>query len=440
LRRVSGFEAVCAFEPLARLVQRDGTLDGAVPLRVAQACVPLLEGNAFGHQIVFSKRLTARVRLGRRTLATSPELDAVDRGHRAAVPLLAARGLLRARGAWHAQLAKSWWWSERGVLRIWTGLLVRPRPGTLLRVSGAGSRAILGLGVRTAWIAGEDLVPLVIDFDRVEDGTRLEGEVATVAAVAPGLGIDVVGLDEAPELGHAHAAFYDAKYFATKKGEVTRKYRKLVNRAAKARDEEGEEGAIGERGCVAHLAGPAPEVVTIDRVLGAAAMAPEALPRGVPPVGVVRFANAVPFTAHFDGNTLAVEPDRAVLARGARLVERELAKACGEEILTGHEGASLYLTKYFTPHPHGEPHFFVKPWAFLRTPPGWSSVLEGVRGDGFDIMRGVVWTDRFHATPAVFSVRPAARVRVREGAPLLDAVPVPRKLLAESFSLTRLET
>ena len=97
--------------------------------------------------------------------------------------------------------------------------------------------------------------------------------------------------------------------------------------------------------------------------------------------------------------------------------------------------SGFYLTKYFTPHPNGEPHFFVKPWAFTSTPHGWSSVLEGTRGDGWDVMRGVVWTDRFHATPAVFSLQPGRRVRVPEGAPLLEVTAVPRRLLGEGFTM-----
>jgi hypothetical protein len=214
MRRVKGFEALAAFEPLASLTKRDGTLDGAVPLRVAQACVPLLEGNALGHQIVFGRRLVVRSRLGRRGLEATRELEEVDRAHRAAVPFLAAHGFLRRGGAWHVQLEKKWWWVERGVLRIWTGLLVRPRKGTWLRVSGAGSRAILGLGVRTSWIAD-------------------------------------------PELARAHVAFYDAKYFATKKGEVTKKYRRNLSNARKQEDEADAPATIR----IAHVAGPRPEVV-----------------------------------------------------------------------------------------------------------------------------------------------------------------------------------
>lgn len=424
-----GFEVLAAFEPLARLVKREGTLDGSVPLRVAQACVPLLEGNAFGHQVVFSKRLVVRAGLGRRGLEATRELAEVDRAHAAAIPYLAAHGYLRRGGPWHAQLGKKWWWIEKGVLRVWTGLLVRPRRGTWLRVTGAGSRAPLGVTVRTSWIGDEDaLVPLVVDFEDVRDGARLEGEIATIAPVIPDVEAQIVSLRDAPSLGEAHAAFYDAKYFATKKGEVTKKYRRTIVRGKS--NEARPPGIVR----VAHLAGPEPEIVEIDRVIGPTSTSPVVAPRGRR-LRFVRFFNAVSFTAHFDGNTLAIEPDRAMLRRGARAVESELTAALGEGFVPSHEGAVLYLTKYFTPHPHGEPHFFVKPWAFMETAEGWSSVLEGVRGDGFDVMRGVVWTDRFHATPAVFSLAPMRKIRVPEKAPLLDVVSVPRTLVDEGFEM-----
>jgi len=433
----TGFEALAAFEPVARLVKRDATLDGAVPLRVAQACVPLLEGNAFGHQVTFGKRLVVRSRLGRLSLESSPALEDVDRAHRAAVPFLVAQGILERGGAWATQLAKKWWWTERGTLRVWTGLLVRPRRGTWLRVSGAGSRAILGLHVRTTWIGDQDdaPVPLVVDIEDASDGTRLEGEVATIAAVTPDVRVEIVSLRDAPALALAHAEFYDAKYFATKKGEVTKKYRRVIGRT------KDDEAAGPARVRIAHFGGPKPEIVRVERVLCASSTTPVAAPRDGRALEIARFLNAVPFRAHYDGNTLDVEPDREALARGARAVEAELAGALPDLLASNSEskGAVLYLTKYFTPHPHGEPHFFVKPWAFTQTPPGWSSVLEGVRGKGFDVMRGVVWTDRFHATPAVFSVAAQERIRVAAGAPLVDALAIPRTLQAEGFTMTKVE-
>jgi len=80
-------------------------------------------------------------------------------------------------------------------------------------------------------------------------------------------------------------------------------------------------------------------------------------------------------------------------------------------------------------HPPGEPHFFVKPFALTKTPPGWSCLLEGIDSDGSDaepddVWRGVVRTDALRATPAVFHLwRQGVAFVVPEGQPLLHAIP-----------------
>ena len=408
------FEVHAVHEPLARIVKRDGTLDGAVPLRVAQACVPMLEGNALGRSISFAKRIVFRSRLGRKSFADTEPFAAVDRAHRAAVPMLVADGLIERGGEWHRRLEKSWWWIERGIVRVWTGLVVTPREGTWLRICGPGNRGAIGARVRPSYIAGGQTVPLVIDFDVLDDDTRLEGNVATVIPIVPAVSAKIEGAEGAADLLAAHADFYDAKYFATKKGETTKKYRRTITK----NDEPPAKAPAVIR--VAHLAGPKPEVVTIGEALGASSTSPVRAPRGER-FDVVRFSNAVPFAAHYDGNTLDVHPDRDALMKGGRAVEAAVGDALGK-------GALLYLTKYFTPHPHGEAHFFVKPWAFTETPRGWSSVLDGIRGEGYDVMRGVVWTDRFHATPAVFDVVPMRVVKVPQGAPLIEVFAIPRNL------------
>src|SRR5262249_49765448 len=62
LRRVIG-EVLDILGGLVRLTRRSPTLDGSVPLRVARACLPLLEGNAYGLQLVLTRPLTVRRRL-----------------------------------------------------------------------------------------------------------------------------------------------------------------------------------------------------------------------------------------------------------------------------------------------------------------------------------------------------------------------------------------
>ncbi|WP_438019137.1 hypothetical protein WMF18_08745 [Sorangium sp. So ce315] len=455
---------------LCRLTRRAGDLDGAVPLRVAKACVPLLEGNAFGLQITLARPIEVQRRLGSlRAEPAGEHREALLRAHRAALPRLVSQGFLAPEGAWHRALRGGLAWTCRtGLgpprLRLWTGLLVRPDPGVWLRVAGAANRRNVLIEVSEAHVADDGaFVPLVVEL-RVRDEAprvlRLEGEIGCVAPVRPDVRIEACALEDAPEVGQAHAAFYDARYFAAKQGEVTRKYRRLVGSRARAGQGSAAEGSAEQGGAAegsaaegsrpgAGNAGPArarlvvagpgaPEIAEITEVTTAAGPDPVPWRGGARRLESIVVRNAVPFRATFDGHTLAVAPQAPRLAEGAAAVERTFARVFGEDFNAGNRGALWYLTKYFTPHPPGEPHFFVKPWAFTTTPPGWSSLLDGVHGDGYDVMRGVVETDVFFATPAVFHVRRiGAPIEVPEGAPLLRILPVPRALLRAGFREAR---
>ena len=418
---------------LARLVKRSGDLNGSVPLRVARGCAPLFEGNAFGFQICLrqpiglrcgGRRGSGRGR-GRGRVAVelaAPYGEALVAAHRAVLPMLVARGLIAPGSVLPTQFADDFVQIEdqgtgRVRVRLWTGLLARPDPGVWLRVSGTANRRNRFIDVDEQFIADDGaFAPLILDIELrgdAPDRVRLEGELGTVAPVVPGVTIDEVPLAEAPEVGRGHAAFYDGAYFEAKRDEVTRKYRKMKLGSELASSD-------SPARCRVITAGPAAHTIT-----GA--------------VSRVVFANHVPFEASFDGYALAVEPDQRALRAGAREVERTFAEALGPTFLGQNHHAMKYFTKYFTHHPPGEPHFFVKPWAFVQTPPGWSCLLEGVHGDGFDVLRGVVATDVFHATPAVFHVFwTGAPIRVGFGAPLLQVMPIPRRLLHAGFRQTLL--
>jgi hypothetical protein len=429
---------------LCRLTRRTGDLDGAVPLRVAKACVPLLEGNAFGLQITLRRPLEIRRRLGALTiLALGDDREALFRAHRAALPRLVAQGFLAEEGAWHRALRDGFAFRGRGSLgrprlRLWTGLLVRPDPGLWLRVASAANRRNLLIEVSEAYLSDDGaFIPLIVELGLTAGAParlRLEGEIGCLAPVLPDVQIEARSLAEVPEVGRAHADFYDASYFAAKKGQVTRKYRRLVGRA----DAEPET-RVGAPRCLLVAAGPvAPEITEVAEVTTAAGPDPVARAAGQGRLASVVVRNAVSFRASFDGLTLAIDPDARTLAEGAEAVTRSFGAVYGEDFLAAHRGALWYLTKYFTPHPPGEPHFFVKPWAFFQTAPGWSSLLEGVHGDGYDVMRGVVETDVFFATPAVFHVhRIGAPIEVPSGAPLLRVLPIPRSLLGKGFREVR---
>ena len=394
---------------LATLKRRTGTLDGSVPLRAAQACVPLVEGNAFGLQLTLNKPLTIERRLGRK-----PKLIG-DIAHGAALPRLVAHGHVGP--AWARAFADGPLFEHRGVLHLFTGLLVRASEGMVVRVSANANRRSVLYDVDEVLVGDDALTPLVLAIRAKKGGSlRLEGELATLGEVALDVPIERVALRDAPEVGRAHVAFYDAHYFANKKGESTKKYRKLIAPL----DDEREEGAtrVVEAGPVSL------SIERCERFLTPASPTPVREKRGV---SRIAFDALLSFEAMFDGHALTVTRDDAALARDARKLERLWNDVFGEGFVQEHRGALFYLTKYFTPHPHGEPHFFVKPWAFVQTPRGWSSLVEGTIGEGFEVMRGVVATDVFHAAPAVFRVhRVGEPVRVREGTRLLEVIPIPR--------------
>lgn len=398
---------------LARLAKRRGDLGGSVPLRVARGCDPLFEGNAFGFQITLTHPMTLRRGPQGWGVEMDPAHAALAARQRGVLSRLAAQGCALEGLAGFADRVVQLEPTAPGHarVRLWTGLCVRPDTGVWLRVSATANRRNRALEVAEHFIPdGGACVPLILSIGlspHTPDRVNLVGEIATLAPVAPGARIVEVPLVQAPEIGAAHTAFYDKAYYETKRGQVTRKYRKLSLPA-------GEQGDAPAR-C---------RVVTVG---------PSAHTLGTHPVADVTFANLVPFEATYDGYSFSVASDQRALQAGADAVEQAFEAALGP-LTDMSPRALLYFTKYFTLHPPGEPHFFVKPWAFMQTPPGWSSLLEGLHGDGFDVLRGVVATDVFHATPAVFQVdRMGTPIQVGLGQPLLRVIPIPRRLITAGF-------
>lgn len=442
-------DVIDALDGLAQLSRRSPTLDGSVPLRVAQGCVPFLDGNAFGLQL----RLGLAWRL-RRTFGVwrvSPRLDhegagawglplpagadgrrhdLVDRLLRARLQTLVARGSLPPSSAWRSLPAVvSVSSGLRGaVVRVATGLLVRPAPGLVARVSRCANRGVWAVDVVETEITDSDRhTPLVLEC-RVSpdvDEIHLEGDVATLSVAPAGVAWRRHSIEERPEVAAAHRAFYDPAYFAAKRaGEVTRKYRRMIGDDAPATGGPSLDGPeLVEAGPVRCSFEHSVRVADVAGSREAAAAC-----------RAVTFLNEVGFTARFDGARVALVWDRDALDRRAAAIEQRWPP-----LEDGERGALWYLTKYFTPHPAGEPHFFVKPAAFVVTPAGWSSVLEGTRGDGHEVLRGVVHTDRFHATPAVFALHGPRELRVEAGAPLVRVIPMPAALAAPTFTLHRFE-
>jgi len=391
-------DALGAFE----LISREGTLGGSVPLRAAQACAPLLEGNAFGLQLRAREPLL--LRKGLRALR-APESFVVQ--CRAMAPVLVARGLLSAADA---KLAAHGIIRRAGTDWLFTGLLARPAQGLSGMILPGAARTSRALGVQALELPAGQWTPIFLRLS-LRSGLPsavLEGDVATLAAFPErSLPVNNASTKDRQAMLRAHVGFYDARYFEDKKrGKVTRKYKKLVHGAHL---DEVEAGAV----TVAHL-GPN---LLAERD------------------GALQVHAAFAFSARYDGGAVhvsAAEAHRARFASVVRAVVDPLLRDLGHE----HQGALLYLSKYFTPHPPGEPYFFVKPPALIRTPPGWSSVIFGQSFASCEVLRGVVHTDQFYALPQVFHVfEPFRDARIAQDELLCTVRALPRSLLRPKASV-----
>jgi hypothetical protein len=153
----------------------------------------------------------------------------------------------------------------------------------------------------------------------------------------------------------------------------------------------------------------------------------------------VRFDNLLACSLDWDGHEVELHYDHAALHELAVELRANFVSVLGRELVELHPGAIWYLSKYFTPHPVGEPHFFVKPWALTRVPHGWSLLLDGIHDASYDVLRGIVHADQFFATPAVFQLFELGRSSVPAGRPLLHATPIPRAHLQVTPTITVLD-
>jgi hypothetical protein len=361
------------------LSQRSPTLGGTIPLRAAQACSPLLAGNAFGSALRPPRPI--RLRRSWRALEVEPKPRAVS--------------VLR---------------GGEALVTFDTGLFVRPAEGVVLVLERPYNRRDRRVSVpEVALAAPADLhLTLRVRIARGEE-VVLDGELASLGAFAPAPRPALVPLAEARSVGRAHLDFFDRSYFEAKRGKPTRKYRAIASEREGAR---GPGAAPLDPRIRVILAGDPPPAITISEE-GLMAMVIR-LPLGA--------------RAAFHGARVEARIDEGARQTRARHIEAAWGEVFGDEA-SPDTGAIRYFTTYVTAHAAGDPRLFFKPALLLWTPPGWRAVIDGPFGPGYDVLRGVTDPSFFHALPGVIELSDA-EVMLRPGTPLIRVRPVPERLAA----------
>jgi hypothetical protein len=408
------------------LVKRSGTLEGSLPLRAVQFCPPVGEGSAAGAQVMardrFEIRRTKRG-LDVRLSATGRRLMAETHG---LLALCVGRGLLARHGHWHRRFSDGPLVLAGERLQVWTGLLVRPQDGNWLVLTGAYNRRSR-LEIVPHVIASERPVPVVLDIDLRPLATRkglaeLDAEVGCLLPVRPRMRMELRSLEHELEVARSVAEFFDRSYFVQKKKKPTAKYRSLISKASAPSGSQAQISRLVYLGPAIH------SVRRFARFAGTRGFSRTPETPGQLEYGVVRSAGAIDAT--WDGQYFTTRPSDGLqrqVDRFERLLRRHLPETDFRSA-----AASFGLVPRAR---RDEPYMLLTPAVFCVTPPGWSSVLDGVHHPPVDGMRGVISTDLFHPLPMVFRSYGPADVHWPVRAPILRALPVERAMLAAAWDV-----
>lgn len=417
-------DIIDAFDQLFVIAHRSAILDGDMQTRGVQFCPPVVEGTGAGFQIVSPAPL-----LLDRDAAGEPRVSMVAEvlrriDHQAErVDRLAALGLLPKDGRWHRLLREKLFWGTGRTLHLWTGHLVRPRPGVSLYLTTAFNRRC-GATVRPELFERPEWVPLVLTLT-VRETPRpplfLKGDVACLLPVSPRMTIVKRTLAEAPEVGDQVNTFFDKSYFG--KSRNSGRYRELV----RGEPMKGDAEATCE---IIHVGPDIHEVTPLAPV--ASAKGPTRASAHSKTQGVV-LRNLCAISGTWDGFLGACR--RGKLTSEIAAFHRQWGEQYGEEHLANLAALSSYM---FGPS-QGRREVLIRPWVFVRTPPGWSTVIDGVQAPGLEGLRGIMSTDVHHSVPLVFRLNEVGDYSLRAGAPIGNLIPIPRHLLRTTFALKRLD-
>ena len=418
----TSFEAICALPGFCSLEKRSPTLGGSLPLRAAQHCSPVFEGNSVGFQVVLKQPMTVRrFRGALKVELTPPAFQQTQEEVTDAVERLVAEGILPRGGYWHRLLRRDALPIAGNRLLIWTGFLIKPPQDAWLRVGRAFNRACRIDVIDHLIDDPTGFTPLIVEVDGRSigrDAVWLEGEVGSLLPVSPNVTIDLAQMPPDSPVVRSYEAFFDAHFFAEKEKHPTGKYRKMF------RDKTSEEPEPSPA-CHARMFFVGPAVHKIRRLNR------RFTPAGVSQAGpqhhgglpFAEIANVGQIGADWDGQSFR---PRVEFGSALRALERSWRRAGGNTDSDAFE----VLRNYAADSARDEPYWGIHAWAFLVTSAGWSAVTEGTRIGHSEGMRGVLRTDAFHGLSMVYRLYAPGPVQVDRGTVIMRATPIPRRLQA----------
>jgi hypothetical protein len=418
------FELYDALGEFFLIQKRSATLDGSIPLRAAQHCIPYTEGNAAGLQLIppFFELKIKKNRKFEISTSNPPESEPYEQ----TLHWLRDNAILS--DDWFGILQNGPIWDRGDQAYIWTGHMIRPAENTWILSGGAYNRRAQVKTIDLIYADSKNFQPLfcALDLSEMKPGSyQIAAELGCLLGIQPGVEVKVAPLEESTAEIKAVCDFFDDQYYQQKKTKVaTGKYRALKSQKNKLVQ------TFSKR--------EKPKVLLVDMFKS--------------PYKLETFKNFV--------TSRGIETDRKLsdtfkfivlkssfavklLWDGTYWMVKVKAHPLTEKLIQfwnkiGGEPGERFantIAEFIWLPAATESFFNVAPWVLLKTPPGWSSVYDGVHFENAEGLRGVVRTDQLYQVSGVYRLINGPALSIKKGSPLMRILSIPRNLLNPEYQM-----
>lgn len=422
------FELYDALGEFFLLQSRSPTLDGSIPLRAAQHCIPYTEGCSAGLQLT-PPWLELKIKKNRKFEISTPNPPDVDT-YEETLHWLRHNEILS--DYWCDILENGLVWDQGDQAYIWTGYVIRPAENTWILNGGAFNRRAQVKTIDLVYADSKNFQPLfcAVEVSEMKPGSyAIAAELGCLLGLQPGTEVKVAPIETSTAEVKAVCDFFDEQYYQQKQTTpATGKYRAL--------------GSSKNKPASASSKKETPEVLLVDMLDSPYEL--DTFKNFVTSQGISfdrKLSETYPFIIlksafsaklNWDGTFWSTEVKPHPLTEKLIEIWTKVGGVPGERF------ANTVADFVWLPAPT-EAFFNVAPWALLKTPPGWSSVYDGIHFENAEGLRGVVRTDQLHQVSGVYRLINGPTLSIKKGSRLMRILPIPRNLLNPEYQMKTAE-
>jgi hypothetical protein len=422
------FELYDALGEFFSLQSRSATLDGSIPLRAAQHCIPYTEGCSAGLQLM-PPFIELKIKKNRKFEISTPN-PPEPMFYEETLHFLRHNEILS--DDWVNILENGPVWDQGDKAYIWTGYVIRPAENTWILSGAAYNRRAQVKTIDLVYADSQNFQPLfcALDVSEMKPGTyEIAAELGCLLGLQPGIEVKVAPVEESTDVVKAVCDFFDDEYYEQKKTmPATGKYRRLKsskNKPLHANSEKEEREIL-----LVDMLGTPYQLDTFKNFVTTKGIGPDRELSRTYQFITLKSA----FSAKLDWDGTFWKEKMKAHPMTEKLIEiwTKVGGAAGERF--------AYTLAEFVWLPAATESFFnVAPWVLLKTPPGWSSVYDGIHFENAEGLRGVVRTDQLHQVSGVYRLINGPTLNIKKGSSLMRILPTPRKLLNPEYHVMTAE-